>query len=226
MFLTAFLIGLTGSLHCVGMCSPLAVAVTSLKAPFLPNRLLYNFGRIISYGLLGATVSVFGAVAGLGEFQHLLAFLLGFVLIALGAAGIHHVRIPLLSQFLQRITSRLKTAFSRYVQSRSAWSMLVLGGINGLLPCGLTFIALGYCMGLTGASQGFVFMLAFGAGTLPAMIGVTTIVQIFTARNNFRFHYIASTTMILLGALLIFRAGYEHRQEPDTQGTGMEVICR
>ena len=226
MYLTAFLIGLTGSLHCVGMCSPLAVAVTSLKAPFVANQLFYNFGRVLSYGLLGGIVSVFGAIAGLGEFQHLLAFLLGFVLIAIGAAGIRHVRIPFLSKFLQRITARLKTIFSRYIQSRSVWSMLALGGINGLLPCGLTFIALAYCMGFTGASEGFVFMLFFGAGTLPAMIGATTFVQIFAARKNFRFHYFAAVTTILLGALLIFRAGYEHSQESVAQGSGMEVICR
>lgn len=227
MIATAFLIGLAGSLHCAGMCSPLVVAVTSIKGPFLRNRLVYNLGRILSYGILGAMVVAFGSSTGFGDLQHLLSAGLGILLIFLGIAGVSHIQIPYVSPLFQRMAGALKTVFAKQLQSKSMGSILLLGGINGLLPCGLTYIALAYCLGLSDGFQGFAFMVAFGAGTLPVMLGVTTLVQALTARMNIQFQRFAAITMILLGSLLIFRAGYEHSHEPVSEsGMGLEVICR
>ena len=111
MWLTALLIGLAGSFHCLGMCSPLAIAVTTLQKPFFINRLVYNSGRIFTYGLLGALVSTFGSLFRLSGFQNILTVLLGSVLIILGLAGSSQLRIPFLSSVVLRITIRIKCFF-------------------------------------------------------------------------------------------------------------------
>lgn len=78
MIATALLVGLAGSLHCVGMCSPLVIAVSGVSKQYWLNRILYNGGRIITYGILGAAVGAFGAVAGLTSLQTLLSATLGY----------------------------------------------------------------------------------------------------------------------------------------------------
>lgn len=65
---TAIVLGLAGSLHCAGMCSPLAMAVTARK-PFVINKVIYNTGRIFTYGLLGVLAAVFGGLFSLTAYQ-------------------------------------------------------------------------------------------------------------------------------------------------------------
>jgi sulfite exporter TauE/SafE len=73
---TAIVLGLAGSLHCAGMCSPLAMAVTA-KKPFVINKVVYNSGRILIYGLLGALAAAFGSLFSLTAYQSVLSFLMG-----------------------------------------------------------------------------------------------------------------------------------------------------
>ena len=161
MWITALMLGLAGCLHCLGMCSPLAMTVTNLRQPFLLNRILYNGGRIVTYGLLGTFVSTFGSLLRLSGYQYILTFALGCVLLVLGLAGVSHFRIPFLSRILQRITSRIKELFSEFLKRKTILSITMMGMLNGLLPCGLTYLALTYCLTLPNGMDGFVFMLIF-----------------------------------------------------------------
>src|SRR5688572_23370817 len=97
MFLTALIMGITGSLHCAGMCSPLAMSVTSMRSSAFSNRLLYNLGRITTYGMLGALVTAIGYVLPMSKFQNLLSIVLGLTLITMAALGTTGVRIPLVT---------------------------------------------------------------------------------------------------------------------------------
>lgn len=224
MIWTAFLIGLAGSLHCVGMCSPLAIAVSGMSRTVVLNRTLYNAGRVLVYGVLGAAVGAFGALAGLTEYQTLLSAGLGMVLVLLGFSGVSVIRIPGITHLLQRFTSWLKERFAGSVKAKTWWSLLLMGGINGLLPCGLTYFALTYCITLPNASEGFLFMTAFGLGTLPVMIGLTAFLQWLTARLKWRIHRVSAIIMIALGALLLVRSAYfvQHRSALSHQA---EVVC-
>lgn len=213
MWLTAIIIGFAGSLHCLGMCSPLVMAVTSLRSPAFINRLLYNGGRIFSYGILGAIVSTFGSLFQFSGFQNILSIGLGSLLIIFGLAGISYIRIPFVTAPLQRITSGIKRLFSKFLERKTFSSITFMGMLNGLLPCGLTYLALTYCLTLADASSGFLFMLLFGAGTLPVMLGFTSVIQLLMRQFNFSFRKITTVMMIALGALLITRSLYTHYHE-------------
>src|SRR6516164_6373854 len=92
MFYTAIIMGLAGSLHCAGMCSPLAMALTRNK-PFLLSSILYNSGRIFLYGLLGAMAAAFGSILHLSSYQQILSIILG-VIFLLAGLSLRSMRIP------------------------------------------------------------------------------------------------------------------------------------
>ncbi len=227
MWLTALVMGFAGSLHCLGMCSPLAMAVTTLRKPFFINRLVYNGGRIFCYGLLGALVSSFGSLFRLSGIQNILTISLGCVLILVGLGGISHIRIPVLTGMIQRITFAIKGLFSGFLQKKTILSMAMMGMLNGLLPCGLTYLALTYCLTVAHAADGFFFMLIFGAGTLPVMLGFTSGLQSLITRFNFSFRNFSTVAMITLGILLITRSVYvQYHAKNHYQSEDTTVICR
>jgi hypothetical protein len=225
MVVTALLIGLAGSLHCAGMCSPLAAAVVGPSRSAWIGRLLYNAGRIITYGLLGAGVGAFGALAGLTSYQASLSAILGTVLVLLGVSGAKMTRIPFLTRGMQRVTIWLKSLFGTLVKSRSGWSLLLLGGVNGLLPCGLTYFALTYCITLPGAWQGFAFMGLFGLGTLPTMVGMPAVLNFVSGRLLPGIRNVTALVMILLGSLLVLRSAWIHPHEPTAVVQAGEAVC-
>lgn len=227
MWLTALVMGFAGSLHCMGMCSPLAMAVTSLRKPFFINRLVYNGGRIFCYGLLGALVSSFGSLFRLSGIQNFLTIFLGCVLVIIGLAGVSHIRIPFLNGMIQRITIVIKSSFAGFLQKKTMLSMAMMGMLNGLLPCGLTYLALTYCLTVTQAVSGFLFMLIFGAGTLPVMLGFTSVLQSLITRFHFSFRNFTTVAMIALGTLLITRSVYVHYHEgAKNQAAEATMICK
>jgi sulfite exporter TauE/SafE len=210
MFTTAFILGLAGSLHCAGMCSPLAFAVTGMKKSVWMNRLVYNCGRIVTYGILGAIVSSIGVALPLEKFQNSLSITMGLILIGVGLIGIGKVRFRFIDTVVTKLTSWLKTRFSAQIQSKTVFSTLLLGVLNGLLPCGLTFIALTACLIAPTALDGLYFMLLFGLGTWPVMLGFSSLVHLLVSRFNLNFARVNTVILIIAGSLLIARVYWQH----------------
>lgn len=226
MIATALLVGFAGSLHCVGMCSPLAMAVSGVSKSYGINRLLYNGGRIITYGLLGALVGAFGAIAGLSGWQTMISAVLGLFLILFGLSGVQAIRIPLITPVMHRFTGWLKLRFAHQLKTKGKVSLLFMGALNGLLPCGLTYFALTYCITLPNATQGFLFMVLFGMGTLPAMLGLPSLIQSLAAKAKWRMQRLSIVVMIFLGAMLVIRSVYFYQSDvhaPSAQAS--EVVC-
>lgn len=205
MEVTALMMGLAGSLHCLGMCSPLAMAVSNLTPGTVFNKLVYNIGRIFSYSLMGAAVAMAGFILPFEKYQMLISVILGTVMLLLGAAGIRNYHVPVVTPLLQKFSGFLKEVFSQQLKKRTYVSIATLGAINGFLPCGLTMIALTFCLSLAGPADGFKFMLLFGAGTLPVMLGFTTLFSKVLSRFQISFRALTSATMLLTGTLLIAR---------------------
>jgi uncharacterized protein len=225
MLLSAFILGLAGSLHCVGMCSPLAFAVTNMKKSVWLSRALYNAGRIFTYGILGATVSSIGVALPLENFQTVLTVAMGLILISIGAFGSGRIKVPYIGKLVSTFTIYIKSRFSFFLQQKSSVSIFFLGILNGLLPCGLTLAALTSCLILPNISDGFYFMIAFGAGTLPVMLGFVSLVQYFSSSVKLSFQRVTTIMLLLAGSLLIGRAFVAHQQSrsADVQVSGIEV---
>lgn len=173
MLITAFITGLVGSLHCLGMCSPIAMALPrsgNTILALLPGRLLYNLGRIITYSAMGAIVGLLGYSMQLTGMQQSLSVVLGVLLLLLALFSLNVEKrffaIPVVERFMGKIRARLGTYFG----NPSPGSLLSIGMLNGLLPCGFVYLA------LSGAAvQGHVidsmsYMVFFGLGTAPMML--------------------------------------------------------
>jgi uncharacterized protein len=220
--------GIAGSLHCAGMCSPLALAVTNLKFPAMTNRILYNLGRITMYGVLGGTTAAIGHLLPFSKYQNLLSITLGIGLIIIAIIGVTGMRIPLVTPLFIRLTGILKAAFSKYLRQKRAGTLLVLGALNGLLPCGLTFLALSFCITLTVPLEGFIYMLSFGVGTLPVMLGLVSIADIVKNKMHWNINKVTTAVMILSGILLIVRVFLVHIPDGNAHEMNLVdiVICR
>jgi uncharacterized protein len=225
MLITALIIGFLGSLHCAGMCSPLAIAVTNLSKPAFINRFTYNSGRILSYGVQGIIAASVGSVFEFTGLQTTLSISLGILLIVAGFAGITSFHIPILSSAIQKLTVFIKIRLGDFIKKKTKISLIITGMLNGLLPCGLTYMALTYCLTIINPVDGFLYMLIFGLGTLPVMLGLTTVMQTLMFKFNFSFRKMTTVTMVVLGIMLISRSLYSHHTEHAVDSEGI-TICR
>ena len=200
----AFLVGLAGSLHCVGMCGPLAMAVPTRGNRFF-SLLSYNSGRIAMYALLGALFGAFGASVNFLESGQRVSLVLGIAIIVL-------LGIPALIpnwRFTSSWNTRAVKLYGRLARPvfgyRGPGSSLLLGALNGLLPCGLIYISLAGAIASGSALNGAFVMTAVGLGTWPAMW------MMMSLRNYvapwFRRHSrkVVPVVAIALGAVLILR---------------------
>ncbi|MEQ8364141.1 MAG: sulfite exporter TauE/SafE family protein [Cyclobacteriaceae bacterium] len=217
--------GLAGGLHCVGMCGPLVLAATA-KNPFVGSKLIYNLGRVLTYGMLGILA---GAVGGfIQPFQNVFAYVLGGLFLLMGFGAISGVHIPLMSSIIHRVTNWLKITFGNFLKGKK--NIFFLGMLNGLLPCGLTYLALTYCFTLDSFAEGFLFMIIFGAGTIPVMVGLLWLLGNVLNKLKISYRKVSMIVMIAIGSLVIGRAfiSHEHHPEQEAQNGVLidEVICR
>lgn len=226
MYLAALFMGIAGSLHCAGMCSPLAMTVSNISGSVIRNRILYNLGRITMYGIIGAIVATMGYLFPLHQYQSLLSVALGLVLIILAFAGVSSVNIPLLNRVMAKVNTWIKTLFAKFIQSKSSGALLLLGSLNGLLPCGLTFLAASFCITLTTPLEGFLYMFTFGIGTLPVMLGLVSILDYIKNKLNWNVRTLTIGLMMLSGVLLIARVLMVHIPHHDHTNIVDIVICR
>ena len=227
MWWTALVMGFAGSLHCAGMCSPLAMAVTAQK-PFLLNKVVYNTGRILTYGMLGAIAASFGSLFMITPYQGIISFAIGALFLLLGIGAISGVRIPFVTQALNRFTNRLKQFFHVLLSKKSNMSVFMMGMLNGLLPCGLTYLAMTYCFIMPNLIEGFWFMILFGAGTWPVMIGFTWLLGIGFGKLKLNYQKITTVVFITIGVLLLARvmiSPMDNHQHLFGKAATEEVIC-
>jgi len=224
MWLTALLLGFAGSMHCLGMCSPLVMAVTSMKPDAVFNRLIYNTGRIFTYACMGTVVASAGMILPLHKLQNMVSLSLGIVLLVLGFGGVRNIRIPGISSAVRQLTSFLKGVFARQLKKRNHGTMFILGSLNGLLPCGLSLIALTWCLTLKSPLDGFNFMLLFGTGTLPVMLGLTGVVPFVVNKFNWSIQKLTMSMLIFSGVALIVRVFLVHLPHTSPDGGLMDII--
>ncbi|MDX2302930.1 MAG: sulfite exporter TauE/SafE family protein [Microscillaceae bacterium] len=172
---SAFLVGLMGSLHCVGMCGPLVLAMPIPRKTLysqLKARLLYNLGRTTTYALLGALVGLVGRAFTLTVSQQWLSILVG-ILIGFGMAlpNRYFQKISLFGPAYQ-FTSYLRHQFAQLFRQKNLQASFLLGILNGFLPCGLVYLALAGALATGEWGLGVLYMILFGLGTTPLMLAM------------------------------------------------------
>ena len=207
MLYTAFTFGLLGSLHCVGMCGPLALAMPfGSKGDRVVRILVYNGGRILTYGMLGALMGFLGQGVFLVGLQSWLTLALGILLVAVGLFSVQLEfniwSLPVLSTWYLK----LKAAFGRLMSKNGYQSLFGLGLLNGLLPCGLVYLALAGALTTANWQSGISYMVMFGLGTLPLLLAVTLIGQLSGRKILGYLRKAYPVVLTLMGGFLIWRA--------------------
>jgi uncharacterized protein len=167
--------------------------------------LLYNFGRTITYGIMGAVLGLAGLGLTLGGLQQWVSIILGIVMILavliprLGSAG------KKLAGFTDSFTGRLKKPFIRLFKQRSYGSLFIIGILNGFLPCGLVYIALAGAIVTSHAYEGAIYMVLFGLGTIPMLLAISIAGNILSQKIRQKLSKVIPVFIILLGILFILR---------------------
>ena len=173
---TAFLAGLLGSGHCFGMCGGIAAGLGAMSRgrAFMP-ALQFNLARLVSYAVLGlVAATVLGGVSGLMPWARWLRLLTALMIMMIGLKFLFNFRGI---EFIERGGAGLWKKilpFALKAGNRQDWiGRLLLGFCWGFVPCGLVYTVLMTAASTANPVSGAVTMLAFGAGTLPAMLGLT-----------------------------------------------------
>ncbi|HLS94783.1 MAG TPA: sulfite exporter TauE/SafE family protein [Sphingobacterium sp.] len=202
----AFFMGLFGSLHCAVMCGPLLLTFngrTGLSWHTLGNSLLYQSGRILTYGIFGFFLSLFGRMATVQGWQQSLSLAVGVLLIAFALSAFSGTKAGWGSSFytqgLKRAVSFMGQWFGR------PGGAVVVGMLNGFLPCGMVYMALASAMSSASPAQGFLFMVLFGLGTLPLLLFFSFIGTMPIALRKQRFGRIVPFLYLLMGVWFILR---------------------
>lgn len=205
-FVGAFVIGLLGAGHCVGMCGGISSLLTlNQRSNPAWSLFFYNFGRIFSYMVFGALVggltASFAAVTNLNHILIWLRLLAAVLMIGLGLYvgrwwfGV--LKLEALGQTLWKIISPAGNAL---LPLKKSWYALPFGFIWGWLPCGLVYSILTWAAIAGGSLEGALVMGAFGLGTLPSMLlvgfGATKLKQLQQSRT---FRHIAAVSIIAYG---------------------------
>lgn len=224
--LAPFLIGLAGSLHCIGMCSPLAMAAGRAGRNAVFRNLQYNLGRILTYGILGSVVSFAGRGLQLAGLQQWVSIVAGVTLLGIGITNVRVTSPAYIQSSVIRFSNILKDHFRQLLNSRNTFGTVMLGMINGLLPCGMTLVAMGYCVTLAGPWDGFFAMILFGAGTLPAMLGIASIARSALGRLRIRYNKLQAGLIIICAIILIGRGMWnDHASKESATGEDEIVVC-
>ncbi len=225
---SALALGFLGSLHCIGMCGPIALALpggdrgASYKAL---GRLVYNAGRIVTYSAMGFAVGLAGFGIALQGLQSELSVAAG-VLILLGVLVSYGKGNVL--RFAGRGTATLKKLFKRRFGNGSVTSLFVIGMLNGLLPCGFVYVALAASAGMGHYAGSAAYMALFGLGTVPTMLAAGLTGQLLGMRFS-RWVRKASPVVAIVIALLLIQRGDAlskkacHHQVPATEAKGPDT---
>lgn len=217
----ALTIGLIGSLHCIGMCGPIAVALPLGNKGWgyrVFGGVTYNFGRIISYAFLGAIFGLLGQgieMAGLQKWAS----------IFIGAGMVLAVLFPALfkgklkvEQLFFGYAGKMIGKFRKLFTISSIPSLFLIGILNGLLPCGLVYVAIAGAINTNSFYDGIFFMIIFGLGTLPVMLAIPLLGNMIGQKVRKKFSGILNIFIVILGILFILRGlslGIPYISPPD-----------
>ena len=221
--LTIISIAFLGSFgHCIGMCGGIVMAYSTIKIEPQSSKvsktiahLLYSFGRVFTYSILGA---IFGALGGVVLFSNnangILLIVAGIAMVLAGLSLMGKIKFLTLIEHSFSSSTLYKNSFKKVLNSKSNVSFFLLGMLNGLLPCGFV-----YFFAITAASTadplyGALVMFIFGLSTIPAMFSVGFLASLATATSFRNMMMSLSSVAVLLYGVFTIYSGYEYITDP------------
>jgi len=165
-------LGLLGSLHCVGMCGPLALSLPVQhlnRQQQVISMVAYNAGRVITYSFIGLLLGLAGRSIYLAGVQQWFSIVLGTAILFFSVRLLFFKKTTQ-PAWLQAFYFRVQALMSRFLRPRRPAGYLLPGIVNGFLPCGMVYLALAGALSASRIEYSILFMFFFGAGTMPGML--------------------------------------------------------
>lgn len=208
ILLSALILGLMGSFHCLGMCGPIAFILPvdrNNKAKMSFQTLLYHLGRMTAYGSIGLVFGFFGKGVSLVGFQQYASLIMGILMVVLAFVPASKVlRLKPLSGW-NKFVYFVKNSLSDYLKKRSTFGFYIIGFFNGLLPCGLVYIALVGAMATGSPVWGALYMVLFGLGTAPMMTLAIYLGNFVSVTLRNKINKLIPYAVVIVGVLFILR---------------------
>lgn len=202
-----FVMGLASNLHCLGMCGPIALATPvdrSSSWTIFRDLTKYHSGRIAVYTTMGVFAGLIGASIRFLDWLQWISIASG-ILIILFAWGKYFAKIPLGARIQAWFFPLLQKFRKNAIQSKSPFKLIFLGMVNGLLPCGVVYLALGNAVLADSYFGSAMAMMTFGLGTLPILLAIGVFGgKIGNAFKN-KWKNVVPVMLTVVGAVIILR---------------------
>ena len=208
MLISALVLGLLGSFHCVGMCGPIAFVLPVDQSNTYRKVLqiaIYHFGRLLSYSILGLVFGIIGKGLYLFGFQQQLSIIIGIVMIVVVLIPYKTFAKYNFSKPLFKIISKVKSSLGSALKKKTLDTFLTIGFLNGFLPCGLVYMAVFGAIASGNAFEGSLYMMVFGLGTIPLMTSVIYFSNFLKGALRQKIQKAIPVFVVIIGVLFILR---------------------
>ncbi len=203
------MLGFAGSLHCVGMCGPLILALplaAAARIQVLRQMMVYHVGRITTYMALGVVFGILGKGMVIAGFQQIISIAAGILMISMAFVTWRFERLLLALPGFGVFTKKVQKSIGERMRANPGRATFSMGLLHGLLPCGMVYAALAGAISSGGTVGGAVFMAIFGMATLPLLLSVSVLGRSFSVavRTNIKF---AQPILLTVAGLLLLQRG-------------------
>lgn len=208
MLVSALILGLLGSLHCVGMCGPIAFMLPvdrSNSFKKVSQIGMYHFGRLLAYSIIGLVFGLVGQSLYIFGIQQQLSIIIGVLMIVVVVLPHKTIGKYNLSRPLYKIISKVKTSLGKALKKKTADTFLTIGFLNGFLPCGLVYMAVFGAVATGSLLEGSLYMILFGLGTIPLMTSAIYLGKFLNSTLKQRIQKAIPVFVVIIGALFILR---------------------
>ncbi|WNH13241.1 sulfite exporter TauE/SafE family protein [Thalassobellus suaedae] len=208
MLISAFVLGLLGSFHCIGMCGPIAfmLPVNRTNAYKKISQItIYHIGRLLAYSIIGFVFGLIGKSLYIFGFQQQLSIAIGVLMILVVLIPQQTFNKFNFSKPIYKLISKVKSALGQALKRKTADTFLTIGFLNGFLPCGLVYMAVFAAIAEGNALSGSLYMAVFGLGTIPLMTTAIYFSQFLKGKTRQRIQKAIPVFVIIIGVLFILR---------------------
>lgn len=208
MLLTAFIFGLLGSFHCVGMCGPIAFLLPvdrHNKVKKVGQIFLYHFGRVFAYSILGLVFGLVGTSLNLFGLQQQLSIFIGLMMLLVIFIPQKTFNKYNFSKPVFKLISKVKSALGKELKKKTPDTFLTIGFLNGFLPCGLVYMAIFGAIASGNALHGSLYMALFGMGTIPLMTSAIYLGNFLNVQVRQRIRKAIPVFIVIIACLFIVR---------------------
>jgi len=221
LIITAVSFGLVTSLHCIGMCGPIALAIplnSESKSLKILGALLYNIGRALTYAIMGAIFGLVGKGFEMAGFQKWVSITIGAIMVLFVLfPGFYKNRFDVTKGTFSFV-GNLKIRMGKLLKKKGLVSLFLFGLLNGLLPCGMVYAALAGSVVAGSSASGALFMFIFGLGTLPMLFVISMMGNTISLKLRKKITKLIPAAIMFFGILFILRGlglGIPYISPPD-----------